>query len=581
MESLKSWIIAAVAAFILGWMLLIFGAVARADTNTIVDFNDMRGYDLDERTFEVTAPISVRIEAVGAGNRKSDRLHAYGWIYNNSKHQLEWLMEYEHTDRGRHRSDLREFNGEIELEPGSYTAYFFSGYMYAFSSNIEVNGLRDLITVIGDAFSGQDRYVDEYAFKLTTESDSFHIIARPLNKDDNTIIRLAAVDDDYYESEGFTLEKEMPLSIYAVGEYSKSDRVMVDYGWIINADSREKVWMMERWNTEPAGGASKNRVASEEITLPKGNYIAYFSTDDSHSPEDWNQAPPYDPHGWGLTISVKDAANRASVKSYVDDQPSRELVSITRVGNNEFESRYFTLKKPATLHIYAIGEYDTYGDGFADYAWIEDANSFDRVWEMTRRNTEHAGGASKNRRFVGNVDLDAGSYDLRYISDGSHSYRHWNASPPVNQRQYGVTIYGISDDFDKSIFCVTDQPAPGENTLVSITEVGDNEERSQEFILTEPSDVLIYSIGEGSNGEMYDYSWIEDTRTGRVVWEMKYRKTRHAGGAKKNRVFNDVIHLDKGTYEAFYITDDSHSFEDWNSARPDDPARWGITITRE
>ena len=137
---------------------------------------------------------------------------------------------------------------------------------------------------------------------------------------------------------------------------------MVDYGWIINADSREKVWMMERWNTEPAGGASKNRVASEEITLPKGNYIAYYSTDDSHSPEDWNQPPPYDPHGWGLTISVKDPADRASVKSYVDDQSSRELVSITRVGNSEFESRYFTLKKPATLHIYAIGEYDTYGN---------------------------------------------------------------------------------------------------------------------------------------------------------------------------------------------------------------------------
>ncbi len=581
MDSLKGWIIAAVAAFFLGWMLLIFTAVAQADINTIVHFDDMRGDDLEERTFEVTAPLTVKIEATGAGSRKSDELHAYGWIFNNGKRQLEWLMEYEYTDRGTPRSDLREFSGEIKLQPGSYTAYFFSGHMYAFSTNLEVDGLKDLIVVLGEAFSGKDRYVEEYEFKLTTESDAFRTIARPRTRDDNTIIHLAAVDDDYYESEGFTLDREMPLSIYAIGEYSKSDRIMVDYGWIIDADTREKVWMMERWNTEPAGGASKNRVANEDITLPKGNYIVYYSTDDSHSPEDWNMPSPHDPYGWGITISVKDAASRSSVKPYTDDQSSRELVSITRVGNDEYETRYFTIEKPATLHIYAIGEYDKYGDGFSDYAWIEDMNSFDRVWEMTQRNTEHAGGSTKNRRFVGNAEFEAGSYVLHYVSDGSHSYRRWNLSPPIDQRQYGVTIYGIGDDFDKSIFVVSDRPALGENTLVSIIEVGDYEEESREFTLDKSSDIRIYSIGEGTRSEMYDYSWIEDARTGRVVWEMKYRKTRHAGGAKKNRVFDDIIHLDKGSYEAFYITDDSHSFGNWNSTRPDDPARWGITITLE
>jgi hypothetical protein len=40
-----------------------------------------------------------------------------------------------------------------------------------------------------------------------------------------------------------------------------------------------------------------------------------------------------------------------------------------------------------------------------------------------------------------------------------------------------------------------------------------------------------------------------------------------------------VILLEKGEYEAYYITDDSHSFGDWNDSKPRDPVHWGVTIT--
>ena len=48
----------------------------------------------------------------------------------------------------------------------------------------------------------------------------------------------------------------------------------------------------------------------------------------------------------------------------------------------------------------------------------------------------------------------------------------------------------------------------------------------------------IYALGEGIGGDMVDYGWIERCEERRRVWEMTYRATEHAGGAKKNRRFD-------------------------------------------
>jgi hypothetical protein len=578
MDSLKGLILLVIAAFLFGLFLLFFTAIAKADTNTIVHYEDLDGYDLEETSFEVSHPLTIRIEAVGAGNRKTDELYAYGWIFNNDTRRPEWIMEYERTERFDRGGDLREFTGEVDLDPGNYTAYFYSGGPFGFITSISIDGLEDFTSWLDETLSGKHADADEFRFVITSESDDFEIVSRPRNGEDNAVVQLSAYDDDYYESEGFTLERDVTLEIYALGEYSKSDRIMVDYGWIIDAGTREKVWVMERWNTDPAGGASKNRAANESIELPAGNYVAYYATDDSHSPESWNTPPPYDPYSWGMTILVQDPAMMAYVKPFKDDQDAREVLALTRVGDSEYESEYFSVSRPVTLHIYAIGEFDRFGDEFADYGWIEDLNSLDRVWEMTRRNTEHAGGAVKNRRFQGNVSFEPGDYVVHYVTDGSHAYRDWNASPPIDQRRYGITLYALNDD-DMKLITVSDQPPRDGNTLVNISAVGSYEEESQPFVLDKRARIHVLAVGEGVSGKMYDYAWIEDAETGRIVWEMEYRDTDHAGGANKNRVFDDVIELAKGSYEAYYITDDSHAFGDWNSAKPYDPTRWGIMIT--
>ena len=78
---------------------------------------------------------------------------------------------------------------------------------------------------------------------------------------------------------------------------------------------------------------------------------------------------------------------------------------------------------------------------------------------------------------------------------------------------------------------------------------------------------------------MYDYAWIENNQTGRTVWEMTWRNTLPAGGASKNRLFDDIVLLPPGSYTVRYITDGSHSAGDWNAAPPKDPFNWGVIIS--
>ncbi len=108
--------------------------------------------------------------------------------------------------------------------------------------------------------------------------------------------------------------------------------------------------------------------------------------------------------------------------------------------------------------------------------------------------------------------------------------------------------------------------------------VGDDERRQKSFILEKETEVRIYALGEGRDGEMYDYGWIEDGKTGKTLWEMTYRMTEHAGGAEKNRRFDGTITLQPGEYTVHYRSDGSHSFDGWNDDPPSDPFNWGITI---
>jgi hypothetical protein len=186
-----------------------------------------------------------------------------------------------------------------------------------------------------------------------------------------------------------------------------------------------------------AGGARKNRRQVETIQLPAGDYEATFITDDTHSPVDWNAAPPCDPGLYGLTLSVPADAELAAA---ILTKPLAWTVlgEAVRVGNDEDRKAPFTLAAAQKVRVYAVGEGS--GDEMADEAWIEDAAG-KRIWSMDRGRTQHAGGAVKNREADELVSLPKGTYTLRFKTDNSHAYGHWNSDPPWDQEHYGVTVY--------------------------------------------------------------------------------------------------------------------------------------------
>lgn len=113
--------------------------------------------------------------------------------------------------------------------------------------------------------------------------------------------------------------------------------------------------------------------------------------------------------------------------------------------------------------------------------------------------------------------------------------------------------------------------------LAEIARVADEKNETVEFTLAREQRVRIYAAGEGFGGQMYDYGWIENAETGKTVWEMKEAETTHAGGAGKNRGVDTIVPLPAAKYRLRYKSDDSHSFDRWNSLPPT-VNFWGIAL---
>jgi len=569
-------------------ILFVIGAIAVRASEAVIDMRDFREGDLVVDGFTLDGRTTLSISAIGAELKHSDDMYATCWILDSREREAVWVLTHEDTEPYRKDDYLREFNDEITLSEGSYEAYYYAGRPYFLEgSNITINDFGDAIEILKYIFEDDEekRYqfysenIEALEFVIKAPEGSFTKFDPVENLGEDVIVEFARAGDDYYQEKGFTLKEDMDIRITGVGEYSKRDRFFVDYGWIIDADSRKKVWQMDRWNTSWAGGGRKNRAFKGEVELPAGNYIAYFATDDSHAFGSWNVPPPYDPLVYGMIIYAEKGRLEA-VAEYVDDYTEPLILNITEVRDNDYEFRGLSLEESKDFHIVALGEFG-YDGHFVDYGWIENLDNQEVVWKMHEDNTDHAGGAAKNRKFDGIVTLPAGNYVVYYISDDSHSYRRWNAAAPIRGELWGISLYGAGKDFDSDGIDVFQELPENTNILVNLVGLGDDEEVRVAFELDKAQRVHIFALGEGRDGDMYDYGWIEDARTGDIIWEMTYRKTFHAGGDDKNRMVDTQLFLDKGKYYVFFVTDDSHSFPDFNASRPTNPQKWGIQVTKK
>ncbi len=561
--------------------------LAAADETLVLDLRPLHRGVLAEQRFTVNRDVDVRIKGAGAAYRENPV--AYGWVFDESRRSVAWNMAGKRMRSGR-QSVRRTADERIRLSKGEYMLYFAVAPSKAWSFG-RSRGFWD--DVFGDDERRVTKGMEDWGVEIwTDENDNNAIEPADPGGPDGSLLRLAPMGNDETERRHVTLTRETTIRVYAIGEGVGDE--MADYGWIVRDDTGDEVWTMDYEDTEWAGGAEKNKMVDRLLTLPAGDYTVNFITDDSHADGDWNALPPYDPARWGLTLWSADGGEffHAAVDSEESEPRSQDenpfvlkpkksgsggtvLVDLTRMENDRLEQAGFTLAGPAAIRVVCMGELG-HGDRFADYGWIINAETHETVWEMTRSNAKHAGGAKKNLIFNGLVRLQPGGYIVYYITDDSHAYRDWNAGPPRDPEAWGITVSTEGEGSPMEASRLTGEwDDPG--LLAECIRVEDDEDEEESFELEHESKVRIYAIGEGKDGRMFDFGWIEN-EDGRKVWRMRYDDTRHAGGAEKNRMVNEVITLPAGEYTVCFKTDDSHAFDGWNADPPRDPVHWGISV---
>ncbi len=94
------------------------------------------------------------------------------------------------------------------------------------------------------------------------------------------------------------IKEPTKLFVACMGEISDG---MADYGWIED-DKGTRVWTMDDAKCVAAGGATKNRLQLDVVTLTPGKYKVFYQTDDSHSWNKWNEDAPKRPDLWGIQL---------------------------------------------------------------------------------------------------------------------------------------------------------------------------------------------------------------------------------------------------------------------------------------
>jgi hypothetical protein len=530
--------------------------------------------------FSLSQPEKVKITGTGGVFREEWQMIVYyGWILNSETRKVVWHM----ADKIEEKDfDFGEYNinDEVQLEKGNYELYF-TGAFHQRNNDWSFRGVDGLLTQV---FGNRDDVKFKMSMKeglgimvegqTLSKTSSAAMIEK---KTSDAVVSILKADKNANVKKGFSLSGETALKIYAIGEARKDEAF--DYAWIYDVDKHKRVWVMDYGNTDFAGGADKNVVANEKITLPAGNYLVSYVTDDSHSYNDWNSMPPNDPQFTGITIWADNENSKKNVIPFRMAEETKPFLQLTKVHEDEFVSQGLTVKSPVEFRVLCIGERSD--DEMADNGWIMNATTRQVVWDMADQRLEHAGGAEKNKMFDGTVRLDKGDYIVYYSTDDSHSYGDWNSAPPHEQDYYGISLWASAKEDLSKVSLFEPGTYKNDRVLVEIVRVHDDEQLNESFTLDKDTNIRIIAMGEGMDGDMVDYGWIKNTDTGKVVWEMTYRNTESAGGAKKNRLFNDAVILPKGTYKVYYETDGSHSYRHWNATPPHDQERYGISLLTE
>ncbi len=305
-------------------------ALYATDADAIADFDPWHSRDpivsftrvpnnarLSQR-FEVQQPIHVVIYDVG---EMTDRhsIYDYGELLKEEtdRKRSVWKMSWDKTVGAGGGKKNRLEVAFLRLEPGVYTFHYQTDGSHAFEDWNE--GAPDYPERWGATIFPVAAALDSGVVRLlqAPEEEAWVAPNAPLNVAvahmGEAIVSWTRLRGEVEESRAFELDKEAKLHIVALGEITRYGN-QYDYGWIERIDSGEIVWEMKLNNTLSAGGAEKNRRFDGVVTLPPGQYLVHYKTDDSHHYEAFHEDAPEDAQAWGITIHYVTEAEAATAE---------------------------------------------------------------------------------------------------------------------------------------------------------------------------------------------------------------------------------------------------------------------------
>src|ERR1019366_1409397 len=193
----------------------------------------------------------------------------------------------------------------------------------------------------------------------------------------------------------------------------------------------------------------------------------------------------------------------------------RRVAAIVHPGNNVNTTDSFNLTAPTDLLVIGMGEISSAEND--DHGWIED-ESGKIIWDMDFSNTMSDG---NGRIRAGVVNLNAGSYRVRYRSEQHYSYGHWSRAAPLHPDLWGIQVARISphevEIFDKEA-AKRSYNGLGDKFVSCITEdskkniwIGSFDGGVEKF---NPATRKFISFANRSNGPLVVICIMEDKKTG-------------------------------------------------------------------
>ena len=543
-----------------------------------VSISGMDTRELKSAHFDVLRPVSVQIEGEVSfeDDRAGSDLAVLAWILDRSTGEVVWRTRVENVTRESVRALVSD---SVALDPGPYSA-FFSTY-----------GPDDA------------SYKDNSAFGLkphwTNYESYWHLdLMAPDGAVDQTDPPMENVAANGALFEMGLLERRTSSTkmIHVEG----TSVVRVEGGFtrcasrcdsivIKEIPSGTVVWSIDEVEAEPAGGSRINHHADADVTLPGGVYEIAFEPG-SHRGR-WSENPPWNPDAFVFTLYAGSEGRLRPLDPWAFGQP---LVDQLGLGDSELAETRLVTEDSLDIILFALGEINSPTSRY-DWGWIEREDTGEMIWEMTYEDTVRGGGDEDNRAAKAILSLAPGSYLVTFRTDGSHSYAGFNRSRPTHPERWVLAVFPLDPDgVDTSRVRVEnvareaptpDAPSGSSLTgidasrfLVNMTSLGNDQDVSTEFTLTESTDVVLMALGEVTSSSEYDYGWLENVSSGGEVWRMRWDTTSPAGGDDSYRQARVELTLAPATYRAHFRTDGSISYEGYGSDVPDNPEDWGMAI---